>query len=309
MRGSDQRATHPGRNLVAGGLAGCFAKSLVAPLDRMKILYQGNHGIIRGKTIPSAIVRVYQEEGLLAFWRGNKPQMARIFPYAGVQFLTFERAKRFYRQQFGDRHFVSFMAGSTAGITAVTVTYPIDFLRTRMAWTVGHPVTVLELVREIHRTEGKAAFYRGIVPTYVGMLFYAGVSFGIYDFIKHSMLAVPQFQSTSGPEHLNTLANLICGGTAGLISQTIAYPFDVVRRRMQIEQRQAGQNYQFHGVFQSMRLLYSQGGLRMLFRGISLNYIREFPQVGLAFVAYEKLKIWLEVYKDSDEEVAVASLR
>jgi solute carrier family 25 protein 16 len=207
--------------------------------------------------------------------------MLRIFPYAGVQFLVFERAKHFYRERLGESHLVSFAAGSTAGVTAVSCTYPVDFLRARMAYTVGkdqaHSLRVT--ARHIYQTEGLASFYQGVYPTILGMVFYAGFSFGIYDYIKHTMLEYSSFQGSSD-QHLNTVSNLVCGGLAGTISQTIAYPLDVVRRRMQLEHRPKGpEGYKYRGIAHTLRLLYAENGVRTLWRGVTLNYAREFPQV------------------------------
>ena len=210
--------------------------------------------------------------------------MLRIFPYAGVQFLVFERAKRFYRSHLGDNHLVSFAAGSTAGVTAVSCTYPVDFLRARMAYTVGKDQgrSLRVTARHIYQTEGLATFYQGVYPTILGMVFYAGFSFGIYDYLKHAMLEYEYFQGSSD-QHLSTVSNLVCGGLAGTISQTIAYPLDVVRRRMQLEHRPKGPDqsaFKYNGIAQTLRLLYAENGVRTLWRGVTLNYAREFPQVG-----------------------------
>eukprot|EP00045_Choanoeca_perplexa_P003567 m.31972 g.31972 ORF g.31972 m.31972 type:complete len:310 (+) comp12114_c0_seq1:165-1094(+) len=308
MRGTDKRDTHPARNLVAGGLSGCCAKTCVAPFDRVKILMQGGHPEFRSLGVVSIVRKVYQTEGVLAFWRGNQAQMLRIFPYAGVQFLMFERAKRFYRHYLGENHFVSFAAGSTAGVTAVSCTYPVDFLRARMAFTVGkgEAKSLRVTARHIYQTEGLASFYQGVYPTILGMVFYAGFSFGIYDYIKHTMLEFQHFQGQS-EHHLGTISNLVCGGLAGTISQTIAYPLDVVRRRMQLEHRPIGGAYKYNGIVHTLRLLYAENGARTLWRGVTLNYAREFPQVGIAFLVYERLKIALHVYKDEPESVTAAT--
>lgn len=65
---------------------------------------------------------------------GNGAQMVRIFPYAATQFTSFELYKRFFGE---DSHIGRFAAGSSAGVTAVALTYPLDTIRARLAFQVS----------------------------------------------------------------------------------------------------------------------------------------------------------------------------
>lgn len=73
------------------------AKTVVAPLDRVKILLQAqsvhykHHGVVGGLTA------VVKKESLQALYKGNGAQMVRIFPYAATQFTSFEIYKRVSR--------------------------------------------------------------------------------------------------------------------------------------------------------------------------------------------------------------------
>ena len=138
-------------SLVAGGLAGAVAKTTIAPADRVKIIYQVDPH--RPFTLASAARTardIVVTEGPLGLWRGNGVMMARVVPYAGVTFLSYPRyeaaAKRACETIFGDkagegggeegggkRIAVRFIAGSAAGATATTLTYPLDLMRARYA--------------------------------------------------------------------------------------------------------------------------------------------------------------------------------
>jgi hypothetical protein len=56
------------RNLVAGGVAGMIAKTLVAPIDRIKILYQITATKFRLRDIPRVVHGIVSSEGLAALW-------------------------------------------------------------------------------------------------------------------------------------------------------------------------------------------------------------------------------------------------
>ena len=295
---SEQMKAHPVRNFVAGGMTGCVAKTVVMPLDRLKILLQGDHPKYHRFGVWSGLRAIYRNEGIKGYFRGNKAQIMRIFPYAAVQFVAYEKSREFYQRHLGKRSITSLFAGSTAGICAVCTTYPLDVLRSRMAFKVGEDITVRQAVRDIVQQEGALAFFRGLKPTIAGMIPYAGVSFYCYDTFKTAALSVPALrQRAEDPRHLHPVANMAVGGVAGAFAQTVSYPLDVVRRRMQLEARAKGKEARYRGIVHALRSIYAENGLRSLFRGLSINYIREVPQAGVAYTTYELLKRLLKVHQ------------
>ena len=121
------------------------------------------------------------------------------------------------------------LAGSGAGATAVLATYPLDVLRARMA-VQTHTVVYRDLwhaVRRIVYDEGVPALVSGLRPTLIGIIPYAGLAFTGF----HSIKAVMQANGIK----FEWWHKLLAGGLAGLVAQTLTYPLDVVRRRMQTE--------------------------------------------------------------------------
>ena len=84
------------RNLIAGGLAGMIAKSFVAPIDRIKILYQVTSAKFRLRDVPKVAYSIIEKEGWSALWKGNTATMIRVFPYSGIQFMVFDYCKTYY---------------------------------------------------------------------------------------------------------------------------------------------------------------------------------------------------------------------
>jgi solute carrier family 25 protein 16 len=105
-------------SFISGGIAGCVAKSLVAPIDRVKILLQVHNKHYEGFGIFEAFYRVKEKEGFCALYKGNVVQLIRIFPYAALQFSSYETYKSLNKKIFkknADNLINSFACGSLAG--------------------------------------------------------------------------------------------------------------------------------------------------------------------------------------------------
>ncbi|XP_042181233.1 graves disease carrier protein isoform X2 [Oncorhynchus tshawytscha] len=233
------------RSFVAGGVAGCCAKSTIAPLDRVKILLQAHSPHYKDLGVVATLRAVPKKEGYLGLYKGNGAMMVRIFPYGAIQFMAFDKYKKILSKQLGiSGHIHRLMAGSMAGMTAVICTYPLDVIRARLAYQVkGHHryTGIGNAFQTIYLKEGGIpGFYKGLIPTLIGMAPYAGFSFFTFGTLKSLGLAhFPELlgrPSSDNPEVmvLKTHVNLLCGGVAGAIAQTISYPLDVARRRMQL---------------------------------------------------------------------------
>lgn len=169
------------------------SKTAVAPLDRMKILLQAHQSHYRHKGVFSGLKNIIQKESFIALYKGNGAQMVRIFPYAATQFTSFEIYKKYIGHVFGEKLFVQhadiFFAGAGAGLTAVTLTYPLDTIRARLAFQVtgehkykGIAHTAVSIVKE---EGGVRALYRGFTATLMGMVPYAGLSFYCFEVFKY----------------------------------------------------------------------------------------------------------------------------
>lgn len=113
------------------------SKTTVAPLDRVKILLQAHNHHHEHNGVLGGLRRIIKQESAIALYKGNGAQMVRIFPYAATQFTAFEVYKRYLDGIFGaTSHVDKFLAGAGAGLTAVTLTYPLDTIRARLAFQV-----------------------------------------------------------------------------------------------------------------------------------------------------------------------------
>jgi len=75
-------------SFIAGGIAGAVSRTVVSPLERLKILFQvQSAGRDAYKmSVPKALAKMWREEGLRGFMAGNGTNCIRIIPYSAVQF-------------------------------------------------------------------------------------------------------------------------------------------------------------------------------------------------------------------------------
>ncbi|KAF9585123.1 hypothetical protein BGW38_003800 [Lunasporangiospora selenospora] len=192
------------KTMFAGGIAGITAKTAIAPLDRVKILFQANNpqfekyagtwtGVFRAGR------EIHRTRGLRGLFQGNSATVLRIFPYAAIKFMAYEQYRSMLMPTRRDETpYKKLVAGSLAGVTSVLFTYPLDLIRVRLAYeTTATPYT--SLVKKIYNEPAGqsrprhaswlpefriANFYRGFFCSIAGMIPYAGVSFFTHDVMQ-----------------------------------------------------------------------------------------------------------------------------
>jgi solute carrier family 25 protein 16 len=90
---------------------------------------------------------------------------------------------------------------------------------------------------------------------------------------------------------------LLSGGTAGLLAQTLTYPIDIVRRRMQVEalQQPLGRAPPRSSMRAHAAAILKDNGIRGLFRGLSINYLKVVPSTAVGFTIYDLVKQALQL--------------
>ncbi|KAL8101569.1 mitochondrial carrier protein CoAc1 [Apium graveolens] len=295
------------KELIAGGAAGAFAKTAVAPLERIKILFQTRTEGFRSLGVHQSLKKILNHEGVLGFYKGNGASVVRIIPYAALHFMTYEQYRCYLLDNYpvlGTGPVVDLLAGSAAGGTAVLCTYPLDLARTKLAYQIVDtrgsknssrslnaqaPYTgIKNVLGTVYKEGGVRGLYRGVGPTLIGILPYAGLKFYIYEELKRH---VPE-------EHQKSIGmRLSCGALAGLFGQTFTYPLDVVRRQMQVEHLQSSMHSgaRYRSSWEGLTTIARDQGWRQLFAGLSINYIKIVPSVAIGFTAYDIMKSWLKI--------------
>lgn len=269
-------------SLVSGAIAGGVAKTCIAPLDRTKIHFQIHDTKFSVRRAAKFLKNSYNQHGVLALWRGNSATMIRIVPYAALQYCSHEHIKQALKVDTNERKknhkLRSFAAGSLAGLFSSICTYPLDLARARMAIAESDKVKLMDIFRTLVRRDGYLALYRGCLPSIIGIVPYAGVTFFTYETAKRL-----HFERT-GKAEPHALQRLAFGAVAGLIGQSASYPLDVVRRRMQTSDTRIGMKETI------AKICLDPNPFRSMYRGMSLNWVKGPISVGVSFTTFDLLR-------------------
>lgn len=279
---------------IAGGVAGAVSRTVVSPLERLKILFQVQSvGRQEYKlSVGKGLVKMWTEEGWRGLMRGNGTNCIRIVPYSAVQFGSYSFYKKFVETAPGEMTPLRrLLCGGAAGITSVVCTYPLDIVRTRLSiqsasFAVLSNVNKAKLpgmwatMVNMYKTEGgMLALYRGIIPTVAGVAPYVGLNFMTYE-------AVRKYVTPEGEKNPSAVRKLLAGAISGAVAQTCTYPFDVLRRRFQIN-TMSGLGYKYKSIWDAVKLIVAQEGVRGMYKGIIPNLLKVAPSMASSWLSFE----------------------
>ncbi|CAB4054561.1 SLC25A42 [Lepeophtheirus salmonis] len=266
------------KSSVSGACAGATAKTFIAPLDRTKIYFQ---------THPSRNYRIKVcGRGILLRWH----ESFHMHPFSLCLTSSIKSFLASDKKNHTVPHHYHFLAGSCAGVTAQSLTYPLDRARAVMAVTkVGEYKNLLDVFKRIINEEGVFALYRGFSPTILGIIPYAGTSFFIFESLK-------KYWKNNNKEmgfksDVTPLQRLFSGAIAGLLGQTASYPLDIVRRRMQTAKQMGIQCNKYSSITGTLYHVFKKEGVRRgWFKGVSMNFIKGPIATGISFSTYDFVK-------------------
>ena len=140
---------------------------------------------------------------------------------------------------------------------------------------------MLGSVREIWKAEGLRGMYKGFIPTIAA----------VGPFLACQMVsadACKGYCSEKGIE-VTTEVMMIISAFAGISAQTVVYPLDVLRRRMQLTSTEASSNVVQDTTWLAMRNIVRKEGVRSLFNGILPTYLKVIPAVVIAMTTTKTL--------------------
>merc|ERR1712216_116514 len=278
-------------DFAAGGVSGAISKTLTAPIERVKLVIQtqdANPKIRSGEVarytgIGNCFSRIHSEQGIGAFWRGNGTNIIRFFPR--------HNNKTDFWKFFGTQ----LASGGMAGAASLTIVYPLDYARTRLASDVGTGKKQFNgladcLKKTASGPGGFFSLYNGYTPSVAGIIAYRGAQFGLND----TIMAFNPYAKEFGVVAI--VSKFVVAQIAVTASGLVAYPFDTVRRRIQMESDQPMEKRMYKGNLDCAAKVLKTEGFGGMYKGALANVFRGVG-ASLVLVLYGEIKLALEKSK------------
>jgi len=287
-------------DFLAGGISAAVSKTLVAPIERVKLLLQvqdANKNIAvenRYSGIGDCFSRVAKEQGVGALWRGNLANVIRYFPTQALNFACKDTYKKYLnpynpKTQPGKFFIGNCASGGAAGATSLCFVYPLDFARTRLAADVGSGGErefsgLVDCLGKIAKKDGVQGLYNGFGISLVGIIMYRASYFGMFDTGKVVLF-----------EDVRKAPILAVWGFAQFVTVAAgiaSYPLDTVRRRLMMTSGKTGADRMYTGTMDCFRKIYADEGGKAFFKGCLSNVLRG-TGGALVLVFYDKIQGWM----------------
>jgi len=285
-------------NLAAGGIAGAVAKTITAPMEKVKLAIQNqdsNPKIISGempryKGMGDCYVRHVKELGIASLWRGNVANCIRYVPTAAFNLAFKDNIKRLFPKydkstDFGKFAMSQIGAGAAAGGATNTLVYPLIYVRTVLGADIGKVKKfngMFDCLVKTAKSGGVLSLYNGIGPSTVGIVVYRGAQFGLQDIVK-------AFNPWQQEVTARGLVSKFCVAQLAVsVSGICAYPFDTMQRRLQIEASKPANEKIYNGMADCFQKILKKEGPKGFFKGAFANILRG-TGAAIVLVLYDEI--------------------
>ncbi|KAL6410560.1 hypothetical protein AUP68_06987 [Ilyonectria robusta] len=215
------------------------------------------------------------------------------------------------------KSWVHMVAGAAGGMTAATLTAPLDVLKTRLQSdfyqaqirvtrqaqmqalgsvnparaALYHLNDTLQILGSVYKTEGWRALFKGLGPNLVGVIPARSINFYVYGNGKR-LISQYGNQGQEAP-----WVHLTAGVAAGVVTSTITNPIWMVKTRLQLDknvsERSGGSTMrQYRNSYDCVRQILRDEGLGSLYRGMSASYLGVVEST-MQWMLYEQMKVAL----------------
>jgi len=293
-----KKEVNPLVNLAAGGISGAISKTITAPLEKVKLAIQNqdsNPRVISGEMkrytgMGDCFVRHVKELGPSSLWRGNVANCIRYVPTAAFNLAFKDNIKKAFpkfdkRTETAKFAMAQIGSGAAAGGATNTIVYPLIYVRTVLGADLGKVKqynSMADCLVKTVKSNGFSSLYGGIGPSTAGIVVYRGAQFGLQDTIKAFNPYQKDFTA------IGLVSKFLVAQLAVSVSGIVAYPFDTMQRRLQIESSKPAEERIYKGMGDCFSKILADEGAKGFFKGAFANILRG-TGAALVLVLYDEI--------------------
>ncbi|OVA06138.1 Mitochondrial substrate/solute carrier [Macleaya cordata] len=274
----------------AGGMAGAFTYVCLLPLDTIKTKLQAKGATEIYNGTFDAIVKTFQEKGILGFYRGVSAVIVGSTFSSAIYFGTCEFGKSILSKV---PNYPSVLIPPTAGamgnIVSSAIMVPKELITQRMQ--TGAVGRSWEVLLKILEKDGILGLYAGYSATLLRNLPAGVLSYSSFEYLKSAVL------SRTGQDNLEPFQSVCCGALAGAISASVTTPLDVVKTRLMTQVQGETKNkvsaVVYNGVSETVKQILKEEGWVGLTRGMGPRVIHSACFAALGYFAFETARLTL----------------
>merc|ERR1711939_37318 len=185
-------------------------------------------------------------------------------------------------------------SGGLAAAGSLCIVYPLDYARTRLASDVGGGKKTFNglgdcLKKTATGPGGFMALYSGFGVSLMGIVPYRGFQLGAFD----TLVGLNPYKSDKGL--LGIVSTFGAAQSAIIAGASISYPFDTVRRRLQMQAEKPVEEHIYKGTMDCLKKIAAEEGVaKGLYKGFVANGFRSVGGA-LVLVFYDRAKTMLNL--------------
>uniref|UniRef100_A0A8C9F7M1 Citrate transport protein n=1 Tax=Pavo cristatus TaxID=9049 RepID=A0A8C9F7M1_PAVCR len=231
------KLTHPGKAILAGGLAGGIEICITFPTEYVKTQLQLDEKANppRYKGIGDCVKQTVRDHGVRGLYRGLSSLVYGSIPKAAVRFGMFEFLSNQMRDEQGRLDSTrGLVCGLGAGVAeAVMVVCPMETIKVKFIHDQCSSKPkyrgFFHGVREIVREQGLKGTYQGLTATVLKQGSNQAIRFFVMTSLKN------WYKGDDPNKVINPFVTGVFGALAGAASVFGNTPLDVVKTRMQVQ--------------------------------------------------------------------------
>lgn len=277
-------------NFALGSVAGAFGATVVYPIDLVKTRMQNQRAGHPGqdllyKNSIDCFKKVVSREGLKGLYSGLGPQLVGVAPEKAIKLTVNDLIRGKFTKNGEIPLWAELFAGGGAGACQVVFTNPLEIVKIRLQMQGEVSKTVEGAPKRsaiwIVRNLGLFGLYKGAVACLLRDVPFSAIYFPAYAHLKKDYFK-------EGPnKKLSIWELLVAGAIAGMPAAYFTTPCDVIKTRLQVEARAGQTNYT--GLGHAASTILREEGFKAFFKGGPARIFRSSPQFGCTLAAYEFL--------------------